>query len=265
MRCFLRLLSVVAVLPLLPSAALQAQTTIRLFRGGEADNGAADAVTLNATAVDSAGQNDASKAGSGGTYTSATAAPGSTLAYDFAATASYQESVITSLDSSQSFAMELWFKVPSLTGGSQVLFYNGDTATSGIGLYLNNGSLAVLRGRIAINDFATVTDSSWHYAAFVYDAGALDAYFDNNKFVIGASGMAFNFLSGSLTLGTSTHFDDFTGAIDEARLFTFASGTFNTSMLGNPALAAVPEPSTYAALVGACALGFVVWRRRRRA
>lgn len=28
---------------------------------------------------------------------------------------------------------------------------------------------------------------------------------------------------------------------------------------------AVPEPSTYAAILGACALGFVAWRRRRQA
>ncbi|QYM79699.1 PEP-CTERM sorting domain-containing protein [Horticoccus luteus] len=264
LRCLVRLIPVAVVMSF-ATAALSAQTTVRLFRGGEADSAAANAVTLNATAVDSAGLNDASKIGTGGTYTSATAAPGSSLAYDFASTASYQESVITSLNASQSFAMELWFKVPSLTGGSQVLFYNGDTASSGLGLYLNNGSLAVLRGGISVDNFATVTDSAWHYAAFVYDADAqsLDAYFDNQKTVIGSSATSFNFLSGYLSLGNSTHSDNFTGAIDEARLFTFADGTFNTSMLSNPALAAVPEPSTYAAVLGLCVLGFVAWRRRR--
>ena len=61
--------------------------------------------------------------------------------------------------------------------------------------------------------------------------------------------------------GSGNSGDYFSGFIDNVRLSTFTSGTFNTSML---AYSAVPEPTTYSALLGLGVLGLAATRRRRR-
>jgi hypothetical protein len=61
-------------------------------------------------------------------------------------------------------------------------------------------------------------------------------------------GFAFNVFANDLTSGTGDY--DFTSATISGLSFTPAS--------------AIPEPSTYAALAGVCALGLATWRQRRR-
>lgn len=260
-------LPVLAAVAALLTTALSAQTTLVLYRGGEGDSGAADGVSLIDPAFDSSGNNyDTAANGSGGTYTSSTTVSGSTLAYNFNDGSYLQGDVLASLTDTTSFGMELWFQTPTLSGGSQMLFNNGNSGGSGIGLYLLNDSLQVIRGGIVTTTITTLTDNSWHYVALVYDgtSSSFDAYFDSSKLITGFAA-PFNAPTTGLYLGSSNNGDTFAGSIDEARIFTFSDGSFSTAMLSNPALSSVPEPSTYAAIVGLCALGLAAWHKRRRA
>lgn len=265
MKFIIRVPALVAVATLL-TTSLSAQTTIALYRGGEADGGAANGVALGSSLVDSsASGNTAYKDSGTGTFTSSTGVSGSTLAYNFGDSAYYYASEV-GFSPTNSFGMELWFQVPTLTGGSQVLLYDGNTASNGIGIYLSNNSLQLLRGSIALDSIATVTDTAWHYVAFAYDGGTgkVNAYYDGTQ-VISDYAVSFNLPIGYLTMGNSSGgTDSFSGALDEVRIFTFDNGTFSTSMLNMPAASSVPEPATYAALFGLIALGLAAYRKRHR-
>jgi len=120
----------------------------------------------------------------------------------------------------------------------------------------------MLGGGTFLDDGATtLATNTWYQVALVNDtsAGTLSLYL--NGALETTSGISFNDPStGALSLGGNGSGGDlFTGKLDEARIFTFAPGTFNTSML---AYSAVPEPSTYAALFGVAVLGAAAWRRR---
>jgi hypothetical protein len=253
----------VRLLLLLGTLAIgHAQTTVHFYHGGESDGGAANGGALASFTVDSAGSTNLTGQGTAGTYTNATPVPGSTLAYSFAGSGDYSGVVDTSLSNGTSFAMEVWFNTSTLTG-AKALFYNGDTGGSGIGLFRDGTHLAVLGGGTIFADgAATLTTGMWYHAALVNDSnsGSLKLYL--NGVLDLTTGNGFNFPStGGLSLGGNFGGGDlFTGMLDEARVFTFAPGTFNTSMLS---YSAVPEPSTCAALVGVGALGFAAWRRRR--
>ncbi|MDP1579326.1 MAG: PEP-CTERM sorting domain-containing protein [Candidatus Didemnitutus sp.] len=68
----------------------------------------------------------------------------------------------------------------------------------------------------------------------------------------------------SLTAGHLTNNNNYFGALPANGFYnTFITDASYQSNLGSGT--AIPEPSTYAALVGLGALGFVMWRRRRAA
>ena len=91
-------------------------------------------------------------------------------------------------------------------------------------------------------------------------SGGTINYFLNGVSEISRAANFFDPTSGALSIGGNNSGDElFTGSIDQARIFTFTSGTFNTGMLS---YSAVPEPSTYAAILGLLALGLAAWRRR---
>lgn len=245
-----------------PLALGHAQTTVHLYHGGESDGGAVNGGALASFTVDSSGSTNLTRQNTPGTYTSATTVPGSTLAFNFDGTGGFSGALDTSLGNSTSFGMEIWFNTANLTGAKS-LFYNGNTAASGVGLFRNGDHLAVLGGGTIFNTGATtLTTGTWYHAALVNDSnsGSLKLYL--NGVLELTTGNGFNFPnSGGLAIGANSAAGDlFTGMLDEARIFTFTPGTFNPSMLS---YSAVPEPSTYAALFSAGVLGFALWRRRR--
>lgn len=239
-----------------------AQTVVHSFRGGESDSGAAHGGSLNSTAIDTAGTTNLTRIDSGGTYSNVTNGGISTLSYSLDGSQSYRGSANTALTSGASFAMEVWFR-PASVSGTQVLFYNGNTSGSGIGLFLSNTGLNILRGGDSVNVFTgTIATNTWYHAAVVWDNGTVSGYLNGSSNVNPASA-TMNAPSGSLILGSNNlDGERFNGLIDEARIFTFTSGTFTPSMLN---YSAVPEPSTYAALAGLAVLGAAFWYRRRRA
>jgi hypothetical protein len=243
--------------------AAHAQTNVHFFTGGENDPGAANGAVVNNPTLDSAGSSNLTRTGDV-TYTTNTPGANSTLAYQFTTGSGYLLGATnTTLTNESSFAMELWFQTP-FANTQQALFHNGH-----IGLYVYNG-VSVHRAGIALNKIGVgpLSASTWYHVAFVWDAGTLTGYLQGTPTFIG-SGLDFSnpTAGNALVIGsTSLGGDPFMGTIDHARIFEFAPGTFNTSMLSYPAsaIAVVPEPSTYAAILGLIALGFVIVRRSRR-
>lgn len=239
------------------AATLSAQTILAQWRFGEADAGAANGGAVGVSTTASVGSNLPLASGAA-TYTNSTPGSGSSLAVDMNASAQFSTAAYTGLTSSSSFIMEMWFK-PTAVTGDQYLFYNGDTSNNGLGLYLHNSNVQLLQGgHVDESALATVTAAQWNYAAIVWDVGTVKVYVNGISAPTFTAARTINDPTGTLVFGIN-----YAGAIDEARLSTFTSGAFNTSMLNYASVSAVPEPSTYAALAGLAALGVVAWRRRQ--
>lgn len=144
--------------------------------------------------------------------------------------------------------------------------YNWETNTGGWGL-LDVANTLALPGGGTLN--LLITTGGHETGAPDYDFLPTPANFDP------ASNYTFRFASaGSITGFDSTLFNIgyisllAGNGLDAASYFT---GTWSVSMHDNSlylnytGATAVPEPSTYAALLGAAALGVVSWRRRRAA
>jgi hypothetical protein len=260
MRFTPRLLLRLLVVGLVGAITGSAQTTTHLFRAGENDSGAGNGLALAATTIDAVGSTNLSLVGSGSaTYTSSTTVSGSSLAFSFSGGNSYAGAVDNSLTTSASFAIELWFKATSLSG-TQALLYNGNTGGNGVGIFLNGNKLTALAGgRFFVAGPTALTTDTWYHAALVSSGGTITYFLDGASEISRAANFI-NPTSGALSLGGNNSGNElFTGTIDQAKIFTFTSGTFNTSMLS---YSAVPEPSTYAAILGLFALGLAAWRRR---
>jgi hypothetical protein len=258
-------LPLLAVLTL--AAPLSAQTLINQWRFGESDAGAADGNTFGATTTATVGSSNLTVTGTV-TYSSNTGGPGSSLSATLGSSAYFSTDVVASLTPTSSFIIETWFK-PTTATGNRTLFYNGNGSNSGIGLLLSGANINVLRGGVSDSGgVAGYNLNQWNYVALVYDfTGATGTI---KVFVNGATTASYTLDNegdfNALTAASQTFsVGSLTGSMDETRISTFTSGTFSTSMLSYSSMSAIPEPSTYAAIFGACALGLAAYRRRRRA
>lgn len=243
------------------AATLSAQTILAQWRFGEADAGAANGGSVGATTTASVGS-DLSLVSGTATYTNSTPGGGSTLGVEMDASTQFSTTALTALTNGSSFIMEMWFN-PTALSGSQYLVYNGNTSARGIGLYLSGSTMHLLSGGNFDNAVSgTVTAGQWNYVALVWDAGTAKVFVNNDS--APNYNQVRNFTTPSIPGGDTMLFGiNFAGAIDEARVSSFTSGTFSSSMLNYASVSAVPEPSTYAALAGLAALGLVAWRRRQ--
>jgi hypothetical protein len=242
---------------------------IHSYDGGEA--AVATAGNTISSITDSAGSTTLTLDGVAGTYSSTNAGGGSSLSYAFGGNGSYSTAADTTFGYANtdnvSLIFELQFNASSLTG-NQALIYNGNTSTTGIGLYLIGSSLSLVRGGVVIGGISTVATVStgvWNSVALVAQHANTTVYLNGAAYFITTDG--FNPLAGGgseyLTMGGNGNSGEyFSGFIDNVELSTFTD-TFSTSMLSHAGTSAVPEPSTYAAIFGALALGFVAWRKRR--
>ncbi len=110
---------------------------------------------------------------------------------------------------------------------------------------------------------APALDTAWHYYALTFTAyGTLSVYRDGT--FLGSSN-TFGAWSGSNSYGVWLDYDSYwttyngAGIVDDLRFSNVARSAGEIQAAYN--LAAIPEPSTYAALAGLGALGFAVWRR----
>ncbi len=184
---------------------------------------------------------------------------------------------------------------------SAFFYLGGDTGTnyvvapSGAVGALDNDNQIMFSGYVPVAPPASPT--SVPFAFWIHDDGYVTANFLNhqaqfsmqnvsddplpvaaNSVLFGVSGLfaadsglvltpTFNFVSGDtdLTSNFSSNYDAGTGTFTffNTGAFSVPNG-MNLTFTGTFTTSAVPEPSTYAAIAGALALGWVAWRRRQR-
>ncbi len=158
----------------------------------------------------------------------------------------------------------LLFNLGDATGTAGASF-NWDTNTGGWGL-LDVANTLALPGGGTLNLLVT---TGGHYTGepdwdFIPTPANLDPT-ANYTFRFASAGSITGFDSTLFNIGYDPQLAD--RGFDAASYFT---GTWSVSMHDNSlylnytGASAVPEPSTYAALLGAAALGIVGWRRRRK-
>ncbi len=235
-----------ATLYLFPSRASATITVVSDWRLGESEP-TAIAGTPAVTTIDYIGSRNLTFQGAA-TYSSDVGFPaalrvGSILSVNFTNNAYATNSIVsTAVDN---FGIEGWVKPLSANDG--VLFYNGNTATSGWGIMIRSGVYTGLYGGVAYIIGSPVDVGVWTHVALVRNNGSTTLY-------INASPVA-NVLStpntpvGSFALACAPEAPGeipFTGLIDEVRVFTFTPGQFTASdLLANfPVAPITPLPPT---------------------
>ncbi|MBI2814822.1 MAG: PEP-CTERM sorting domain-containing protein [Opitutae bacterium] len=241
------------------AAIASAQTTVGLWKLGEDDSSPANGGPV-ASSVANSGALGGFTASGTPTYTNSTVG-GSAWAIDMGSSGNSNSLALAStLGVNDNYAIEAWIYVAN-TSGIQVIFYNGDTSTNGMGLLVNGGNLDMMIGGVTASSnslpTAPITLNTWVNVAAVRENGATYFFYDGIQY--GAGVGTHGTTTGSFFLGSGGGYG-FSGAIDNVRAFTFTGGTFSSSML-----TAIPEPSAYAALAGLGALGLAFWRRKRAA
>lgn len=207
---------------------------IDYYRLGDADAGAANGAVVNATSQDSAGTKHLTRIGSP-TYTSdvfsgATLRAGSQLAVSFNGSGrGYSNAVVST--ATDNFGIEAWVRTKSPTGNHSIV-YNGNTSTSGWGIYQFGGTYGALFGGVIIFGSIPAAVNDWAHLALVRASGVTILYLNGTPAATNASNPnvpAGGFCIGLPGQGGGT--ENFNGDIDEVRVFTFTAGQFSTNDL----------------------------------
>jgi hypothetical protein len=227
-------LALLLVLLTLAAAAPAAVTPVSYWRGGENDPGAFAGGGCS-SATDAVGGRtlqfspsvfwDSMNVGA-----SAAARVGSTLDLRaYGGESAGTNAAIPSL--TNNFGLELWVKPQALTG-NQCLAYNGNTGSSGWGLYLIGNQYQGLFGGVGFVGTATATADTWTHLALVRDNGTATLYV--NGVAAGSLGGAPVSPAGRFAImgqPQNPALERLNGWLDEVRVFTFAPGAFSTNDL----------------------------------
>ncbi len=129
------------------------------------------------------------------------------------------------------FGLSAWVKVRSI-GGNRAIAYNGDSGSSGWGLYQVNNTFQGLLGGVAVVGSAPVETNVWTHLALVRNQGVATLYV--NGVACGTKVEAPNPPAGSWAVGSappSLSDQFFDGLIDEVFVFTNQPGAFSTNDL----------------------------------
>ena len=227
-------LALLLVLLTLAAAAPAAVTTVSYWRGGENDPGAFAGGGCSSTTDVIGGRTlqfspsvfwDSMNVGAG-----AAARVGSTLCLRaYGGESAGTNAAIPSL--TDNFGLELWVNPSTLTG-NQCLAYNGNTGSSGWGLYLIGNQYQGLFGGVGFVGTATATASTWTHLALVRDNGIATLYV--NGVAAGTLGSAPVSPTGRFAImgqPQNPALERLFGFMDEVRVFTFAPGAFSTNDL----------------------------------
>ncbi|HVV00452.1 MAG TPA: LamG-like jellyroll fold domain-containing protein, partial [Verrucomicrobiae bacterium] len=209
-------------------------TVINYWRLGESDSGASSGGSSMTTVDLVAGQllTNAADAGVYPTYTNdvssdAATATGSQLALAMDGNQSCAGNVIPNL--TDNFGIELWVK-PAVVAGTRVLAYNGNTSSSGWGIFQTGTTYEALFGGNAIFGSAAASANTWTHLALVRAGGVATLYVNGNP--AGTTSIPPNPPSGNFLIGgNNLDAENFWGALDEVRVFTFAPGGFDVTNL----------------------------------
>ncbi len=294
MRSMLLIAILMALCMMTASVGSAAIIVDAYYHLGEADPGATAGGAGNATTVDSSGNGLNLTANGSPTYSSDTAAPGSTLSINLTAANTYYTNSTVATSATDNFGIEGWFKLPSVVSNTSPQYnstyyslayngYPGNSTTpvpgtgSGFGLYATAGSsgnvdLQGLFGNIAFLDSGVaVTPNVWTYFAMVRQSGVTSLYINSTTPITPTNSTATpnapqDLMHNPTTdlgihIGASPTGGDLLGGYaDEVRIFTFTPGQFSTSDL---LIATVPEPSSLV-LGGLSAIGLLVAACRQR-
>lgn len=153
-------------------------------------------------------------------------------------TARYQGAVIPM--PTDNFGVEAWARANGATGNAQVV-YNGNSASSGFGIFRAGTNWAFLYGGVTLSGNAAVT-GAWTHLAIVRDGGVNRFYVNGSQ--VFSNTAAPNPPAGTFNIGGNSFLatEFFDGLIDEVRLFTFAPGTFSPAQLNTAERPTVAVP-----------------------
>jgi len=141
------------------------------------------------------------------------------------------------------FVLEAWVKPEIIDGSTHCLVYNGNTASSGWGLYMSGSAYVALFGGRAIFGSAAgaASTNAWTHLALVRDSGTATLYVNGAPVRTATNSPAS--ATDAFGIGwnpTALPGEHFRGLVDEVRLATFAAGQFSTNDLlwNNPLMAA---------------------------
>ncbi len=219
--------SVFFVLSIIPAHATIAISDY--WRMGENDPGAAPGVTAT-QATDGVRTHNLTYHGSATYSTNVnTISPLSTLCVNFTNNAYASNSIVTT--NVDNFGIECWVN-PASAAGTQIIVYNGNTDTSGWGLFINNGKYSGLFGGQAIFGTNAAPAGVWADVALVRNNGTATLYV--NGVPTGITPAAPATPTGNFAIAIPPQIingQSLTGLVDEVRVFTFTAGAFSTNNL----------------------------------
>jgi Concanavalin A-like lectin/glucanases superfamily len=159
------------------------------------------------------------------------------------------------------FGVEAWVR-PTAASGITSIVYNGNSATSGWGIYQAGDAYVLLYGgQVITGPVGSVDLNQWTHLALVRDSGETRLYKNGVEIASTSTGPAipaggFAIGANSIPAGPS---EFFSGNIDEVRVFTFAAGQFaltdlQTNLSYTDPAPPVPTQSPLALLLAAIAL-----------
>ena len=228
-----------AALILALAVSAQAEiTTVRHFRLGEADAGAAPGSAAGSSSTDTTATENLTLTGAP-LYSSDVANANSTLSMEFNGTTQFATTGNWH-NLTTNFGVEAWVK-PAATGGEHFILYNGQSGANGWGILQNNatGKFGALFGGRTFFGTGDVVPGVWTHLAIVCTDTVATFYV--NGVASGTTADLPNSASGFIGIGTNAVVPAanlFQGKIDEVRVFTFAPGAFVATDL----LFTVPPP-----------------------
>jgi hypothetical protein len=238
-------------------SATAAITVVAQYRLGDNDPGAAAGQPGAAQTLPAIGNQPLDRFGNP-SYSDATPPRGdiSRLSMNFdGSTARYMGPVLTT--ATNNVGIEAWVRSNGRVTNNATIAYNGNTATSGFGVFRIGGSWAYLIGGVVLGGTVPVT-TEWTHLAFVRDNGVGTLYVNGVAAATTTAtpnAPAGNFLVGGNPLVATEWFD---GLIDEVRLFTFNPGAFLVSDLNFYERPAAPVPAHRPSLLIGLALALAL-------
>ena len=157
----------------------------------------------------------------------AAAKTGSQLALQMNGGQSATGNVISGL--TDNFGIEVWVK-PVNTASVRAIAYNGDTRFSGWGIYQSGDNYEGLFGSVTKFALTPVVTNVWTHLALVRAGGVSTLY--TNGVAAGTNASAPVSPAGNFLIGANNQRgENFLGALDEVRVFSFGAGEFNVTNL----------------------------------